>query len=221
MELNWKEDNNLVRKIAKILLGDTLPNGEPVSSLVLLDDASRTELQRWADMSDEEFEKARQSGDTIRIDVDDEIKRITEEYGLDPNFLDDLLSDFDEDVDDDTEPFLDAGCEIAPELFAEIEEWEQQEYDEPEGYYFSNPDPYLKPTPLPPDHPRHNFWFDEDGHICAKNPSAFWLPEFTLQKEIGGTIYSVTGTYDGTETLDKKMERIMAEKFTEKLEDTE
>ena len=30
MELNWKEDNNLVRKIAKILLGDTLPNGEPV-----------------------------------------------------------------------------------------------------------------------------------------------------------------------------------------------
>ena len=29
------------------------------------------------------------------------------------------------------------------------------------------------------------------------------------------------GTYDGTETLDKKMERIMAEKFTEKLEDSE
>ena len=92
---------------------------------------------------------------------------------------------------------------------------------DPEGYYFSNPDPYLKPAPLPPDHPRHNFWFDEDGHICVKNPSAFWLPEFTLQKEIGGTIYSVTGSYDGTETLDRKMERIMAEKFTEKLEDSE
>lgn len=110
--------------------------------------------------------------------------------------------------------------EIDPELLAEIEEWEQQDHDKPEGYYFSNPDPYLKPAPLPPDHPKHNFWFDEDGHICVKNPSAFWLPEFTLQKEIGGTIYSITGTYDGTETLDKKMERIMAEKFTEKLEDT-
>ena len=83
------------------------------------------------------------------------------------------------------------------------------------------PTPILNRTPLPPDHPRHNFWFDEDGHIRVKNPSAFWLPEFTLQKEIGGTIYSVTGTYDGTETLDKKMERIMAEKFTEKLEDSE
>ena len=52
-----------------------------------------------------------------------------------------------------------------------------------------------------------------------KNLSAFWLPEFTLQKEIGGTVYTVTGSYDGVETLDKKVERIMAEKFTEKMED--
>ena len=63
--------------------------------------------------------------------------------------------------------------EIDQELLVEIEEWEQQEHDKPEGYYFSNPDPYLKPTPLPPDHPKHNFWFDEDGHICVKNPSCF------------------------------------------------
>ncbi|WP_347072212.1 hypothetical protein [Intestinimonas butyriciproducens] len=111
--------------------------------------------------------------------------------------------------------------EIAPELLAEIEEWEHQEHTEPEEYYFSNPDPYLKPTSLPPNHPKHNFWFDEEGHIHVKNLSAFWLPEFTLQKEIGGTIYTVTGSYDGTETLDRKMERIMAEKFTEKTEESE
>ena len=108
---------------------------------------------------------------------------------------------------------------LDPELLAEIEEWEQQEHDGPEEYYFSNPDPYLKPAPLPPNHPRHNFWFDEDGHIHVKNLSAFWLPEFTLQKQIGGTVYTVTGSYDGVETLDRKMERIMAEKFTEKMED--
>ena len=54
-----------------------------------------------------------------------------------------------------------------------------------------------------------------------KNLSAFWLPEFTLQKEIGGTAYTVTGSYDGVETLDRKMERIMGEKFTEKMEDSE
>lgn len=111
--------------------------------------------------------------------------------------------------------------EIGPELLPEIEEWEQREHAEPEEYYFSNPDPYFKPEPLPPIQPRHDCWFDEDGHIHVKNLFAFWLPGFTLQKEIGGTIYSVTGTFDGTETLDKKMERIMAEKFTEKLEDTE
>ena len=46
--------------------------------------------------------------------------------------------------------------EIDPELLAEIEEWEKAEHDEPAEYYFSNPDPYLKPQPLPPDHPRHN-----------------------------------------------------------------
>lgn len=63
--------------------------------------------------------------------------------------------------------------EIDPELLAEIEEWEQQEHDEPEGYYFSNPDPYLKPAPLPPDHPKHNFWFDEDGHIRVKKSIRF------------------------------------------------
>ena len=80
---------------------------------------------------------------------------------------------------------------------------------------------YLKPQPLPPDHPRHNCYFNEDGHLCVKNLSAFWLPEFTLQKEIGGTVYTVTGSYDGVETLDRKMERVMGEKFTEKMEDSE
>ena len=44
---------------------------------------------------------------------------------------------------------------------------------------------------------------------------------FGAQKEIGGTVYTVTGSYDGVETLDRKMERIMGEKFTEKMEDSE
>ena len=112
-------------------------------------------------------------------------------------------------------------CLRKEDLLAENEEWEKADHDEPAEYYFSNPDPYLKPQPLPPDHPRHNCYFNEDGHLCVKNLSAFWLPEFTLQKEIGGTVYTVTGSYDGVETLDKKMERIMGEKFTEKMEDSE
>ncbi len=85
----------------------------------------------------------------------------------------------------------------------------------------TSPTPTLKPNRCRLTIPDTISGLTRTGHIRVKNPSAFWLPEFTLQKEIGGTIYSVTGTYDGTETLDKKMERIMAEKFTEKLEDSE
>lgn len=39
--------------------------------------------------------------------------------------------------------------EIDQELLAEIEEWEKADHDEPAEYYFSNPDLYLKPQPLP------------------------------------------------------------------------
>ena len=45
--------------------------------------------------------------------------------------------------------------------------------------------------------------------IHVKNLSARWLPKLTLHRKIGGTIYSVTGTYEGTETLDRKPRRIM------------
>ena len=203
MELNWKENHNLIRKLAKILLGDTLPDGEPVNSFLLLDDASRAELQRWANMSDAGFAAAQCSGDSIRMDVDDVIRQLEEKYVLDPQLLDDFF-----DADD-------------LELWEEISQLEDSDHDEPTEYFFSNPDPYFKPEPLPPDRPRHNFWFDETGHIRVKNPSAFWLPEFTLQREIGGTIYTITGSYDGTETLDRKMERILTEKFTENAEDDE
>ena len=84
------------------------------------------------------------------------------------------------------------------------------EYNEevPE-YYFSNPDPYAKVEPRPDDAPKRNFSFDENGNIVVKNPSAFCLPEVKIVDEIGGTEYTVTGSYEGTETLDKKLKRIM------------
>ena len=51
---------------------------------------------------------------------------------------------------------------------------------------------------------------DAAGNIVVPNLSAWWLPELTLRKKIGGTIYTITGSYEGIETLDKKLERIMA-----------
>ena len=61
--------------------------------------------------------------------------------------------------------------------------------------------------------------FDWTRRSFQRLKKRLWLPEFILQKEIGGTIYSVTGAYDGTEALDKKMERVMAERFMDKAED--
>ena len=42
-----------------------------------------------------------------------------------------------------------------------------------------------------------------------KNPSALWLPDVKIVEEHGDTEYTVTGSYEGTETLDKKLRRIM------------
>jgi len=111
--------------------------------------------------------------------------------------------------------------EIDPDLLAEIEEREKVEHDEPAEYYFSNPGPYLKPQPLPSDHPRRNCCFNEDGHLCVKNLSAFWIPELTVTEVIHGTVYTVTGSYEGTESFVRKLERITSKKFTEKMEDSE
>ena len=43
----------------------------------------------------------------------------------------------------------------------------------------------------------------------VKNPSAYWLPDIKIVDEHGGTEYTVTGSYEGTEALDKKLRRIM------------
>ena len=45
--------------------------------------------------------------------------------------------------------------------------------------------------------------------LDISNPSAYWLPEIKIVDEVGGTEYTVTGSYEGTETLDKKLRRIM------------
>lgn len=76
-------------------------------------------------------------------------------------------------------------------------------------YHFTNPNPYFKIKPRPDDAPKRDVSFDEKGNIVVKNPSAFWLPEIAITEEIGGTEFTITGSYEGTETLDKKLKRIM------------
>ena len=88
-------------------------------------------------------------------------------------------------------------------------------------YYFSDPDPYAKVEPLSYEQRRHNFYFDEDGHIKVKNISAYWIPELTITEAIHGTVYTITGSYQGEDSFVRKLERITSKKFTEKMEDSE
>ena len=68
---------------------------------------------------------------------------------------------------------------------------------------------------------RANYWFGEDGRIYVKNLSAYWIPQLTITEEISGTVYTVTGSFEGTGNLLRKLERITAKKFTEKVEDSQ
>lgn len=83
------------------------------------------------------------------------------------------------------------------------------EYDQIRTFHFSNPDPYAKFEPRPADAPKRDVSFDEKGNIVVKNPSAFWLPDVKVVEVIGGTEYTVTGSYESTATLNHKLKRIM------------
>ena len=86
---------------------------------------------------------------------------------------------------------------------------EEEDAEEIPVFAFANADPYAKMEPRPEDAPKRDVSFDENGNIVVKNPSAFWLPEIKIVDVVGGTEYTVTGSYEGTETLDKKLKRIM------------
>ena len=50
---------------------------------------------------------------------------------------------------------------------------------------------------------------NESGHITVRNLSAWWIPAVKIKREIHGTVYTVTGSYEGNEFLEKKLTRIL------------
>ncbi len=116
------------------------------------------------------------------------------------------MSDIHDDRDDD---IIELTEDELIEILADDDFTDDVEYEEVRSFYFANSDPYAKVEPRPDDAPKRDFSFDEKGNIVVKNPSAFWLPQVTIVDEVGGTEYTVTGSYDGTESLDKKLKRIM------------
>ena len=86
-------------------------------------------------------------------------------------------------------------------------------------YCFADPDPYIKRTDAPTD--RSNRQINESGRVRVKNVSAYWIPKLTITEVVAGTIYTVTGSYEGTGSFLQKLERITAKTFSQKLEDSE
>ena len=108
----------------------------------------------------------------------------------------------DDEIIEPTEEELD-------EIFADEDFESDDGCEEVHSFVFSNPDPYAKVEPRADDAPKREFTFDEKGNIVVKTPSAFWLPDVKIVEQIGGTEYTITGSYEGTETLDRKLKRIM------------
>ena len=126
------------------------------------------------------------------------------------------MSDIHDECDDD---IIELPDEELKEILADDDFDDSEEYGEIHSFVFSNPDPYAKVEPRPDDAPKRDFTFDEKGNIVVKNPSAFWLPKVEIVDEIGGTEYTVTGSYDGEETLDKKLKRIMEQNAADAADD--
>ncbi len=116
------------------------------------------------------------------------------------------MSDIHDERDDD---IIELTEDELKEILADDDFDDSGEYEEVRSFIFTNPDPYAKVEPRPDDAPKRDFSFDENGNIVVKNPSAFWLPEITITEDIGGTEFTITGSYTGTEPLHKKLNRIM------------
>ena len=126
------------------------------------------------------------------------------------------MSDIHDERDDD---IIELSDEELKEILADDDFDNSEEYGEIHSFVFSNPDPYAKVEPRPDDAPKRDFTFDEKGNIVVKNPSAFWLPQIEIVDEIGGTEYTVTGSYDGEETLSRKLKRIMEQNVSNAADD--
>ena len=117
---------------------------------------------------------------------------------------DEHMNDFeDEEVDLDSDE---------AEYLEMSESWEDDKDDGNDSIpelYFSRPDPYAEHAMRQDDQRSRNYRVDEQGRIVVRNLDAWWIPEMKIMEEIDGTVYTVTGSYEGTEMLDQKLTRIM------------
>ena len=82
----------------------------------------------------------------------------------------------------------------------------------------AQPDPYAKCVHSAEIKKSVSAQMNSDGNIHANNISAYWVPQITLQREIGGTIYTVTGYYEGKNDFLRKLERMTVDRMRRAME---
>lgn len=83
----------------------------------------------------------------------------------------------------------------------------------------SEPDPYAKCVCSSEIPKGASVKMDAEGKIHTDNISAYWIPQITLQREIGGTDYTVTGYYEGKTDFLRKLERMTVDRMRRAMED--
>ena len=102
----------------------------------------------------------------------------------------------------------------------DYEEWLSQieQSEDSDCLTLSEPDPYAKCVHSAEIKKSVSAQMNSDGNIHANNISAYWVPQITLQREIGGTIYTVTGYYEGKNDFLRKLERMTVDRMRRAME---
>ena len=96
----------------------------------------------------------------------------------------------------------------------DVVEWlHQLEQDAPEKEDTCE-NPYFKVKRTSEKQKRRSLSQDEQGTLYIQNISAYQIPELSFREEISGTTYTVTGSFEGTQNLLRKLERITAHNFS-------
>ena len=101
--------------------------------------------------------------------------------------------------------------------FAEAEdamEWLRELFEEEPKQHVAPFDPYFKIERTSDTPKRSSVYRDENGNLHCWNISAYQIPSISLTEEISGTVYTVTGSFEGSQNMLRKLERITAQNFS-------
>ena len=101
--------------------------------------------------------------------------------------------------------------------FAEAEDalaWLRELFEEDPKQNVAPFDPYFKIECTSETPKRSSVYRDENGNLHCWNISAYQIPSISLTEEISGTVYTVTGSVEGSQNILRKLERITAQNFS-------